>query len=65
MAQTDFFAGTEVDAPTLMTGLPAWSLRMGTPSTEVFGQLGPDTVTDRDAYFASMVRFFRRLVLAP
>lgn len=65
MAQTDFFAGTEVDAPTLMTGLPAWSLLMGTLSTEVFGQLGPDTVTDRDAYFASMVRFSRRLVLAP
>ena len=65
MVQTEFFAGSGVDAVTLMTGLAAWSLVMGTLSTEVFGQLGPDSVTDRDAYFASMVRVARLLVLAP
>lgn len=64
MVRTEFFAGSGVDATTLLTGLAAWSLVMGALSTEVFGQLGPDAVTDRDAYFASMVGVGRRLVLA-
>ena len=64
MVQTEFFEGSGVDAPTLMAGLAAWSLVMGALSTEVFGQLGPDSVTDRDAYFAAMVRISRLLVLA-
>ncbi|MEP6855386.1 MAG: TetR/AcrR family transcriptional regulator [Pedococcus sp.] len=65
MVRGEFFAGSGVDAPTLVTGLAAWSLVMGTLSTEVFAQLGPDSVTDRDAYFASMVRISRQLVLGP
>ncbi|MGA8978219.1 MAG: hypothetical protein WB473_03795 [Pedococcus sp.] len=47
-----------------MAGLAAWSLVMGALSTEVFGQLGPDSVTDQDAYFAAMVHISRHLVLA-
>ena len=65
LVQTDFFEGSGLDATTLMTGLAAWSLVMGALSTEVFEQLGPDAVGDRDAYFTAMVRFGRLLVLAP
>ncbi|WP_406832763.1 TetR/AcrR family transcriptional regulator [Pedococcus sp. KACC 23699] len=64
MVRTDFFMGSGVDAPTLMTGLAAWSLVMGSVSTEVFGQLGRDSVSDRDAYFDVMVGVGRRLVLS-
>ena len=64
MVRSDFFTGSGVDAPTLMTGLAAWSLVMGSVSTEVFGQLGRDSVSDRDAYFDVMVGVGRRLVLS-
>jgi AcrR family transcriptional regulator len=65
LLQTEFFEGSGVGATTLMTGLAAWSLVMGALSTEVFEQLGPDAVSDRDAYFDAMVRIGRLLVLAP
>ncbi|WP_235529212.1 TetR/AcrR family transcriptional regulator [Phycicoccus sp. Root101] len=64
MVRSEFFEGSGVDARTLVTGLAAWSLVMGTLSTELFEQLGADTVTDKDAYFASMVTIARRLVLS-
>jgi AcrR family transcriptional regulator len=58
-----FLAGSGLDADTLMAGLAAWSLVMGTLSAEVFGQLGPDTVADPDAWFEYHLEVARRLVL--
>jgi AcrR family transcriptional regulator len=58
-----FFAGSGIDADTLMAGLAAWSLLMGTISAEVFGQLGADTLTDPDASFGYLLEVARRLVL--
>ena len=63
MLEDDFFAGSGIDADTLMAGLAAWSLVMGALSAEIFGQLGPDTVQDPDAYFGYMTEVARRLVL--
>lgn len=65
MVRGEFFDGSGVDARTLMAGLGAWSLVMGALSTELFEQLGPDAVSDREAWFTSMVTMARGLVLAP
>lgn len=59
-----FFEGAELTPATLMAGLTAWTLLLGTVSSEVFSQLG-DTVTDPDAYFAYMLEVAGRLVLSP
>ena len=64
MLADEFFAGTGLVAPTLMAGLSAWSLLMGTVSSEVFGQLGAETVPDPDAYFAFMLEAAGQLVFA-
>jgi AcrR family transcriptional regulator len=58
-----FFEGSGLDAETLMTGLAAWSLLMGAVSAEVFGHLGADTITDRNAYFEYLLAVGGRLVL--
>ena len=59
-----FFEGARLTPATLMAGLTAWTLLLGTVSSEVFSQLG-DTVTDPDAYFAYMLEVAGRLVLSP
>ncbi len=59
-----FFAGAGLDASTLMSGLAAWTLLLGTVTTELFEQLG-DTIADPDAYFAYMLEVAGRLVLTP
>jgi AcrR family transcriptional regulator len=59
-----FFEGAGLSPATLMAGLTAWTLLLGTVSTEVFHQLG-DTVTDPDAYFGYMLEVAGRLVLSP
>lgn len=57
-----FFAQAGLDAPTVMAGLAAWTLLLGTVTTELFEQLG-DTVRDKDAYFGYMLELAGRLVL--
>jgi AcrR family transcriptional regulator len=61
----EFFEGSGLDAETLMAGLAAWSLVMGWISAEIFSQLGPDTITDREASFEYMLAVGGRLVLRP
>ncbi len=63
MLDDDFFEGSGIDAETLMAGLAAWSLLMGAVSAEVFAQLGPDTIQDREAYFEYLLAVAGRLVL--
>jgi AcrR family transcriptional regulator len=63
LLEDDFFAGASLDAETLMAGLAAWSLLMGTTSAEVFGQLGPDTFASSEAYFEYQLAVGQRLVL--
>ena len=60
----EFFAGTGLTPETLMAGLAAWTLLLGTVTSELFEQMG-DTVTAPDAYFDYMVEVAGRLVLAP
>ena len=64
MLADPFFAGSTIDAATLLAGMAAWSTVMGTLSAEVFGQLGPQTVADPAAWFDHMVEVAGRLVLA-
>ena len=59
----EFFTGAGLDPETLMAGLSAWTLLLGSVTTELFEQLG-DTVADTDAYFAYMLEVAGRLVLA-
>lgn len=59
-----FFADAGLDAPAVMAGLAAWTLLLGTVTTELFEQLG-DTIPDPDAYFAYMLEVAGRLVLTP
>lgn len=63
LLEDDFVAGHGLDADTVMSGLAAWSLVMGTLSAEVFGQLGRDTVADPRAWFDYHLEVARRLVL--
>jgi AcrR family transcriptional regulator len=58
-----FFADSGLDADTVMAGLAAWSLVMGSLSAEVFGQLGHDTVADPTTWFDYHLEVGRRLVL--
>jgi hypothetical protein len=62
LVEDPFFAAAELDAASVMAGLAAWTLLLGTVTTELFEQLG-DTVADPDAYFAYMLDVAGRLVL--
>lgn len=64
MLQDPFFEGLDLGPDTLMAGLAAWTLVLGTVSTEIFGQLG-DAVPDPDAYFTYMLHLALRIVIAP
>ena len=59
-----FFADSGLDASTVMAGLAAWTLLLGTVTTELFEQLG-DTIPDPGAYFDFMLELAGRLVLGP
>lgn len=63
MLADPFFEGSSIDADALLAGMAAWSTVMGTLSAEVFGQLGPQTVADPQAWFDHMVGVAGRLVL--
>jgi AcrR family transcriptional regulator len=62
LVEDPFFAAAELDAASVMAGLAAWTLLLGTVTTELFEQLG-NTVADPDAYFAYMLDVAGRLVL--
>ncbi len=64
LLEDEFFAGTGLTPQTLMVGLAAWTLLLGTVTSELFEQMG-DTLTDPDAYFDYMLEVAGRLVLAP
>jgi AcrR family transcriptional regulator len=64
LLEDPFFAAADLDSATLMAGLAAWTLLLGTVTTELFEQLG-DTIADADAYFAYMLDVAGRLVLSP
>jgi AcrR family transcriptional regulator len=49
----------------LFAGLSAWTLLLGTVTSEVFEQLGGDTLPDPDQFFAVMLAMAGRLLLAP
>ena len=49
------FAGTGLTTGSLRRGLTAWTLVLGAVSSEVFEQLGADTVADPEAFFDLMV----------
>jgi AcrR family transcriptional regulator len=49
----------------LLAGLSAWTLLLGTVTSEVFEQLGGDTFADPDQYFTVMLATAGRLLLAP
>ena len=62
LLDSEFFAGTAIDAVALAQGLSAWTLLLGAVTSEVFSQLGP--VPDPAALFAWHVDVSRRLVVA-
>ena len=64
MLDDPFFADAGLDATAVMAGLAAWTLLLGTVTTELFEQLG-DSVPDPDAYFAYMLDAAGGLVLTP
>lgn len=49
------FAGAGLTTGSVRRGLVAWTLVLGAVSSEVFEQLGADTVADPDAFFESVI----------
>ncbi len=49
------FAGSGLSPGALRRGLTAWILLVGAVSSEVFEQLGADTLADPDAFFGAIV----------
>lgn len=64
LVDDEFFARAGLEAPAVLAGLAAWTLLLGTVSSEIFHQLG-DTVADPDAYFDYLLDVAGALVLAP
>lgn len=65
MLDDELFTGLDIGPEALVGGLAAWTLLLGTVTSEVFEQLGRDTLADPDAYFAVMLGTARRLFLLP
>lgn len=65
MLEDPMFTGLPLTAETLFTGLAAWTLLLGTVTSEVFEQLGADTLADPELYFDVMLETAGRLLLAP
>lgn len=65
MLDDDVFTGLSLTPDALVSGLAAWTLLLGTVTSEVFEQLGPVTRADADAYFAVMLTTAGRLLLGP
>lgn len=61
----EMFAGLGLGPDALVSGLAAWTLLLGTVTSEVFEQLGRDTLPDPDAYFVVMLATAGRLFLTP
>ena len=64
MLADEMFTGSGVSPELLERGLAAWHLVLGTISSEVFGQLGPDTISDPGALFDGVVELAFGLVRA-
>lgn len=60
-----FLAGSAIAPETLFNGLAAWTLLLGSVTSEVFEQLGADTLADPDTFFEVMLVTAGRLLLAP
>lgn len=65
MLDDPMFAGLHISPETLFNGLAAWTLLLGTVTSEVFEQLGADTLPDPDLFFDVMLQTAGRLLLAP
>jgi AcrR family transcriptional regulator len=65
MLEDELFAGLDIGPEALVGGLAAWTLLLGTVTSEVFEQLGRDTLADPRAYFAVMLDTAKRLFLTP
>lgn len=48
-------SGSGLTAGAFRRGLTAWTLVVGAVSSEVFEQLGPDTIADQEAFFESVL----------
>lgn len=60
-----FFAGSRTHPEALLRGLAAWNLVLGALSSELFGQLGDETIADPTTHFTAMVALAADLVLPP
>lgn len=60
-----FFAERRPAPEALTRGLAAWELVLGSVSAEVFEQHGPDTIPDKDAYFAAVSALAADLAFGP
>lgn len=56
------FAGSGLTAGAVRRGLIAWTLVLGAVSSEVFEQLGSDTIADPDAFFGSVLATADRIL---
>jgi AcrR family transcriptional regulator len=65
MLDDEMFTGLALTPDALMSGLAAWTLLLGTVTSEVFEQLGRDELADPEAYFAVMLATAGRLLLSP
>jgi AcrR family transcriptional regulator len=63
--EDELFTALNIGPEALVGGLAAWTLLLGTVTSEVFEQLGRDTLPDPEAFFAVMLDTARRLILAP
>jgi AcrR family transcriptional regulator len=63
LLEEPMFAATGLDAVTLTQGLAAWTLLLGSVTSEIFAQLGP--VPDGRALFQCLLAASRRCVIAP
>lgn len=59
------FADLSITAEALVNGLGAWTLLLGTVTSEVFEQLGADTLPDPEFFFDVMLETAGRLLIAP
>jgi AcrR family transcriptional regulator len=65
MLEDELLTALNIGSEALVSGLAAWTLLLGTVTSEVFEQLGRDTLADPEAYFAVMLDTAKRLILAP
>lgn len=60
-----YFAPHRVHPQALLRGLAGWSMVLGALTSEMFEQLGPDTIADPDIHFAAVVALAADVALGP